>query len=285
MSELRIFVFIFVIYLATLFGDEYLYIKIGETNNKNDIKEIGKTFRSLGISGLYKFDGLEYKLFSGPYADRDFAIYALNKLNKYFPSAYIVRREKSVTTQSKVAKKPQSEKSQGKFFMAFNISYNNILSSHKVESGSVLTTLPKEGSLGYNIDIGYRLSDQFSLSLGTQQILNDDISMYNQYLSARYIFSGSKIFQPYFDFLIGTSYSKWNFSPLENIIYIDDESSSMITGLGSGIRYKLNSYFIFTLGYEMLVLNHVAILKSDTGTSEVHFKRLDNIIIGVEYQF
>lgn len=292
------FVIFIVLFLSTILSAESLYVNITKLSNKGDLEYVGAKFKRIGISALYKHDGYDYVLFSGPYLDRESAKRALKKIRKYFPSAELMRvkRQSDIdnNTQSVITKKNAiKQKSTGSdfnseknkhAFVGLSFGYNNVLSSHKVETGSVLATLPKEGSIGYTLDVGYEFDNGLLLSLGYSMINNSDISVGNQYLSIKYKFNTDTRYYPYFGFLAGVSSVKWNIKPLQNPIYIDDKSTSMLSGLESGVIYPMSQLSLY-LGYTVLIMNHKAVLESDTGISQLYFKRLDNIIFGVQYHF
>lgn len=285
------YIVLVLLFASTFLHAENLYINVTKLTEKSDLEYVGAQFKRVGISAIYKYDGEDYVLFSGPYKNERFARRALVKINKYFPSAYIVKVRAQKDT-GKRAKRYSTTTRQGKdlwykgVFAGIHLSYNNVLATHKVETGSVLATLPKEGSLGFTLEGGYEFDNGVSLSLGYSQISNKDIVINNQYLSVKYKFTTDTAFYPYFGFLAGVSSAKWNLVPLQNVVYIDDKSSSSLSGLESGVIYLLDKYHTsLYLGYTVLITNHTAVLEADTGSSELNFKRLDNILVGVRYHF
>jgi hypothetical protein len=293
---LKYIVFV-LLFASALLNAENLYINVAKLSKKSDLEYVGLQFKRVGISAIYKHDGLDYVLFSGPYADEEHARYALEKINKYFPSAEIVRVKRKTDTKRTITKKRVSKRKiltanlmNGQWykgaFVGLDLSYNNVLATHKVETGSVLATLPKEGSTGFTLDAGYEFANGFSFLLAYSQMTNQDISLSAQYLSIQYQFETSTDFYPYFGLLAGISSAKWNLVPLQNVTYIDDKSSSSLSGIESGIIYPVDEYKMsLYLGYTVLIMNHTAVLEADTGNSQLSFKRLDNILFGVRYHF
>jgi len=283
---LKIIIFIFLL-VSTVFGNDQSYIKIAKTSSKDKLLSLNSTFTQIGVPVKYSYTDSKYLIYAGPYDDEESAKEGLEIIKKYIPSAFIVKNEdaQKVIKQKNSQSRNASSRDDNNFFVGLDLGYSNSTSNHIGKEGSVVAKAPYEDFASYGLDLGYEFRNGIFCTLGYSQIMNGDIIMDNIYLTLNYKFTTYYNFSPYFGLVVGNSYLKWNMYPIENPTSFDDQSTSLLTGAQFGLRYPINDEISFSLAYRVAAMDHVSTLEVPGSSSELHHKRLDNILFGIQYKF
>ncbi|MCX6075410.1 MAG: hypothetical protein NTW78_00820 [Campylobacterales bacterium] len=289
---MKIIIFIFLL-VSTVFGYEQSYIKIAKTSNKNTLLSVNSRFAEIGVPVKYSYTDAKYLIYAGPYNDEESAKEGLEIIKTYFPGAFIVKSEDTqrVIKQKDSQSKNIPRKGDDNFFVGLDLGYSNSISNHIGKEGSVVAKAPYEDFGNYGLDLGYEFKNGIFCTLGYSQIINGDIIMDNIYLSLNYKFLTYYNFSPYFGLFVGNSYLKWNMYPIENPTSFNDQSTSVLTGAQFGVSYPINNEISLSLAYRVAAMDHVSTLKTQIqgnsviNSSELHHKRLDNILFGIQYKF
>jgi hypothetical protein len=283
---LKIIIFIFLL-VSTVFGYEQSYIKIAKTSSKDKLLSLNSTFSQVGVPIKYSYNDSKYLIYAGPYNDEESAKEGLEIIKIYFPGAFIVKSEDAqrVVKQKGSQSKNIPSRDDDNFFVGLDLGYGNSTSNHIGKEGSVVAKAPYEDFGSYGLNLGYEFRNGIFCTLGYSQIMNGDIIMDNIYLTLNYKFLTYYNFSPYFGLFIGNSYLKWNMYPIENPTSFDDQSTSVLTGAQFGVSYPIDDKISLSLAYRVAAMDHVSTLEVPGSSSELHHKRLDNILFGIQYKF
>jgi len=277
--------FIIFILSSTIYSSEKSYIKIAKTSSKETLLALNSKFERIGVPIKYNYSNSKYIIFSGPYDDYDSAVDGLKKIKSYFPSAFIVENKDADRIMKQKQKSDTMGKEDNNYFVTLGLSYNNATSNHIVRKGNVIAYIPNENFFGYALDLGYEFDNGVFTSLGFAQIINNDIIMSNIYLTLNYKFKTYFNLSPYMGLVVGNSYLTWNTPPITDITYFDDRSTSGFTGIQFGVSYPIYKQISLSLGYRLIVMDHMSRLEVKDDRSDIQHKRVDNILFGLQYNF
>ncbi|MDY0122337.1 MAG: outer membrane beta-barrel protein [Sulfurimonas sp.] len=267
-----------------------IYIKLGTTTSPAQVKEIRSLVKQMGYSHHMREDEERFMLYSGPFANKNAALQALQKLKRTFPSAVAVklREEQTPPTQSQPAqashnKENHSKSSENAFFVGASLGFHNTAAD---VSGSITNiNMPSESGLGYGLELGYTLSQTLWFTLGYEILSTGDITLDNIYASANYNFYTQEDYTLYAGVLLGNSELSWDSAPLANAASTSGPSS-IFFGIQAGAEYPLSVENLSLFGsYSLINVDLSTSLSANGESANVDHSMVHNLKVGVRYSF
>ncbi len=287
------FVFVLVLFFPTIASAEYKYIKVTSTPYQEKLWLIKAVLNEMGLRMTFSNTKKTHIVHSGPYKTYASAEYALNKIQRYFPSARIMGPVKTyeppvvVRKPRKVVKRRAVKESSiiDDMYMSASLGYGYTPSTYIVNNGSDTAEMPSNSSLSYGLELGYKFNRDYRMALSYLNANATDVSFSNIYMSGNYLFESFSNMTPYIGLILGYSQLKWNTSPMPSSEFTNSSSSSMLTGTQIGLLYPFSKQISVYTAYQFVLMNHVTYLPPPSSKSELQHNSLHNLQIGLQYNF
>lgn len=295
MHKIKVIFFIVILLPNIAFAN--IYVKIGESTTKYGLQYAYQKLKQMKMKMSYttytKGGRKVYAIFSGPYTTPRTQSIALNNSRIFFKKAKLVKFSKKELSHesenTKEKKKPRTIKnSKAKdLFAGFGLGYALAPSSHNVTSGSVDIIEPNNDGASLLLYIGYQIYDDFSLLINYARVDAHDLIFDNLYATLDYNFYDSRSFSSNIGIALGGSTLSWNHTPLEEANKpSDNDSESLLYGLGIKFLYKGYEDFTPFVHYDAVFMEHTTNLTQEIGnTSKLQHKILHNMTFGLQYRF
>jgi hypothetical protein len=290
-----------ILFLSLLSASLYasgIYVKMGTTTSPKQVQEIKTLINTMGYTFHMREDEERFSLYSGPFANKNAALQALQKLKKTFPAAVAVklRPEQVAIEQNSTPSEQNAHKSKSKknptehkypFSVALSLGFNNISASASGSINSGIINLPSESGLSYGIEAAYIYSDTLWFAAGYELLGTGDITLSNLYASANYNFHSFDQSTLYAGLLLGNSELSWDSAPLANASSTNGPSS-FFYGAQVGINYPLsvaNMSLFGSYALMMFDLKTSLIDPSTSNTGSIEHSMAHNLKVGLRYSF
>lgn len=269
-----------------------IYIKLGTTTSPAQVKEIRSLVKQMGYSHHMREDEERFMLYSGPFANKNAALQALQKLKRTFPSAVAVklREEQTPPTQSQPTeasrnKENLSKSSENTFFVGASLGFHNTAADVSGTLTQNNINMPSETGLSYGLELGYTLSQTLWFALGYEILSTGDITLDNIYASANYNFYTPEDYTLYAGVLLGNSELSWDSAPLADATSTSGPSS-IFFGIQAGVEYPLNVEDLSLFGsYSLINVDLSTSLSANGESANVDHSMVHNLKVGVRYSF
>jgi len=272
---MKILILITLLLNALFASDTLERVLITKTSKASGLKPIKKRLDKLNFKMYVQKIPSGNFVYTKAYTNKNESTKALQKLKAYFPYAKILtiqnKKIPAKVIQEPLNKVPKAQKPD--FFVNMALGYV----STKGETNDLNASKLENTGMGYMLEFGYILNEDFFFSLAYSNTSTKDIDILNYYLTANYNYPLSDHFNVFTGLILGAS-------SLELNSYSDSSASSaLLYGLQLGTSYEIMDNIHTFVNYQALLNDHTINLP-DAG-SKIEFSLLHNIQMGVGYKF
>jgi hypothetical protein len=295
MNSLKILIFAIFVSPILLIAED-IYVKVVQLKTNKNFSYVysvlSRADMNMFVKKTRKDRSYIYTIYSGPYKSKPEQSRAITHAKKYFKDARLIRfKPKKLESESTSAnganKNIESFKYTEGFFIGLGGGYVSAPSSHVIDEGSVIVTIPDSKGASYKVAAGYSFDNGLMSSVNYLVLDTSDITLSNLYASLNYRFDDMEEFVPYFGASVGMSSLKWGISPIDDANSLsNNDSDSLLYGTQAGLIYQGFYPLSFSIEYNCMFMQHTANITQDTSnSSKLEHNSLHSAQFFIHYNF